>query len=98
MKFSLYDLKEKYDEFIYNKLNDFISTEINERTIETISFFVRDSKISGEYEGNQYVIFKERNNDILTIIDEVSEEHGVSSDQTRFKLSVVDLLDIMKNV
>lgn len=96
MKFSFYDFKEKYGEFIYNKLNDYISSEINERTIETISSFVRNPQISGVYEGNQYVIFKERNNDILTIIDEVSEEHGVSSDQTRFELSITDLLEIMK--
>ena len=76
-------------------MNDFTSSEINERTIETISFFVINSQISGEYEGNQYVIFKEKNNEILTIIDVVSEEYGESLDQTRFKLQISDLLDIM---
>lgn len=95
MKFSLHDLKEKYNEFIYNKLNDFISSEINSRTSKTIRFFIENPHITGEYEGNQYVIIKVKDNDILTIVDEVSEAHGVSMDKTRFNISINELLEII---
>lgn len=96
MSFNYEKFKKQYGEFIYEKLIDFIDTEINVKTVETIKMFIESPHLSGVYEGNQYLIMKEFHSDEVLVMDEVSESQGVSKSQTRFKLKVMDLISILK--
>lgn len=83
------------NQFLYGLLEDFLNTEINEDTFAMLNNFLRLSNFkSGEFEGNQYVLLKE-NLETVTIIDYVSEEFKSDYSQTRFTMSVADLLELM---
>jgi len=105
-------LLSKYDEIKLNKIKDFILSEIHEDTIKETENFINcklsdrknkfnDLLYEGEnyvgvfLEGNQYLISEEDN--IVIIIDFISEENGVGRDLTRFELSTEDFLVLINN-
>lgn len=82
--------------FLYQKLEDFLRTELNEETYPLIYNFIQLQNFrSGEYEGNQYLIQK-INTQELEIIDVVSEEYVRDITQTRFKISVAEMCELIE--
>lgn len=97
MTFSKKVFIEKNSEFLFQLLEDFLYTEINQETYTIIYDFLRLSNFrTGEFEGNQYLIKKEDTTDVV-IIDYVSEEFKNDFSQTRFKISVNELLELMES-
>ncbi|MGL5515137.1 MAG: hypothetical protein ACRDBM_18150 [Sporomusa sp.] len=89
------DFIEKNNEFLYQVLNDFLRTEVNKENFPIIYNFIKLTNFrSGEYEGNQYLIKKITSHEVL-IIDIVAEEFKNDFSQTRFKISVNELLQLM---
>lgn len=97
MNFNKQKFTEKNGEFLYGKLIDFLECEINNRTYENIMYFLSDenTKIT-QYEGNQYSIVRELNSQEVLVIDEVSEEYGVPSSQSRFVIKAKELVELMR--
>lgn len=95
MVFSKNKFIEKNNEFLFRKLEDFIRTEVNKETFSIIYNFVQLQNFrSGEYEGNQYLIHKKSIEEVQ-IIDIVSEEFCNDYSQTRFRITVNELLELM---
>ncbi|MGC5326548.1 hypothetical protein [Brevibacillus sp. SYSU BS000544] len=84
--------------FLYKKLEDFLRTEINEYTFPNIySFISLENFRNGEYEGNQYLIQK-INTQEIQVIDIVSEEYMSDVSQTRFKISVAEMIELLEEI
>lgn len=86
------------NEFLYQRLEDFLITEVNRETFSMIYNFLELQNFrSGEYEGNQYLIQK-KNTQEVCIIDIVSEEFCNDFSQTRFNIKVNELLELMDEI
>nr|WP_320147008.1 hypothetical protein [uncultured Anaeromusa sp.] len=83
------------NEFLYQRLEDFLITEVNKETFSIIYNFLELQNFrSGEHEGNQYLIQK-KNIQEVCIIDIVSEDFCNDFSQTRFNIKVNELLELM---
>ncbi|MDQ1236116.1 hypothetical protein QE450_003614 [Paenibacillus sp. SORGH_AS306] len=90
-------------DFLYRLLIDFLHLEIHEDSFDLIySFLAVPNFRNGEYEGNQYILRKVNNEDILIFdllieMEEVEEiEEGF--DIRTLKLSVKEMLYIMDHI
>jgi len=89
---------KKNSAFLYKKLEDFLRTEINDETFPIIYNFIRlENFRNGEFEGNQYLIQKINPQD-LQVIDIVSEEYVNDASQTRFKISVAEMIELLEEI
>jgi hypothetical protein len=80
--------------FRNDDLVDFLDKEINKDTYRDIVLLLELENVREfEYEGNMYVIKRVVNDTAIEIIDEVGEEHGVSREQSRFKIETEKLID-----
>ncbi|USG64648.1 hypothetical protein NDK47_21270 [Brevibacillus ruminantium] len=94
-KFDKNNFIELNNEFLYQKLEDFLRTEINDETFFIIYNFLQlENFKQGEFEGNQYLIQKMNTKELL-IIDIVSEEFVKDHSQTRFKISVSEMIELL---
>lgn len=106
------DILDSYNEQQLYKIEDFLISEIDEDNLqETIEFIVSDdnskrTKFSDElYEGNQYKgIFLEGNQYLLsssdgkvTIIDMLSEIHGVNIRDTQVQFNEENFIKLITN-
>ena len=95
-----------------NKIKDYIFSEIDEDTIKETEDFIKcklddrknkfenslyeEGRYTGVFlDGNQYIISEENN--LVTIIDYISEEYGVDQSFTRFYFSVENFLFLIHN-
>jgi len=89
---------ETNSEFLLKKLEDFLRTEINDETFSVIYNFVQWHNFrKGEFEGNQYLI-KKINTEELLIIDIVSEEFVNDFSKTRFRISVLEMIELLDEI
>ncbi|EGO62226.1 hypothetical protein [Acetonema longum] len=89
---------KRNSEFLYQRLNNFLEIEVNEETFLIIYKFLELQNFrNGEYEGNQYLIHK-KNIQEVQIVDMVSEEFCNDFSQTRFDITVYELLDLMNEM
>lgn len=89
---------KKNNEFLYQRLTDFLKTEVNKENFSILySFLELQNFKNGEYEGNQYLIHK-KNAQEVQIIDIVSEEFCNDFSQTRFAITVIELLELMQEM
>lgn len=82
-------------DFLYKRLNNFLEIEINKENFLILYKFLKMHNFrAGEYEGNQYLIHK-KNIQEVQIIDIVSEKFCNDFSQTRFNITVNELLELM---
>lgn len=94
--FNKYSFIESNSLFLYQKLIDFLNTEINDETFSLIYNFIRLENIkSGEFEGNQYLIHKINTRE-LQVIDIVSEVFVNDITQTRF--NTVEMVELFEGI
>jgi len=97
------EIIERNSDFLYRLLIDFLHLEIHEDSFDLIYSFLEVPNFrNGEYEGNQYILRKVNNEDILIFdmfieMEEV-EEVGEGFNIRTLKLSVKEMLYIMDNI
>jgi hypothetical protein len=95
MKFNKKEFIEKNNEFLYSKLLDFLESEIREKSYRVMLKQLMSKEKDINYEGNQYLITRQKDSETVMVIDEVSEEHGVDTSCTRFTLGVDELTELI---
>lgn len=94
MKFNKEEFIVKHSQKVFNLLKDFLYSENKEIFEDLRTFMMNENLKSFLYEGNKYIIQKSLDNSILAI-DQIAEENGVSQEQTRFVLNLMEFLDIL---
>ncbi|EAC6871561.1 hypothetical protein E5Z49_00895 [Listeria monocytogenes] len=110
--FSVQQILSNYNRQQVSKIQDFLISEIDKDNLEeTIDFLTssdivkqakyKDILYTGEayeglyIEGNQYLISSIQ--DEVLILDAVSEENGISEEQTRVKISLQEFIYLVNN-
>jgi len=84
--------------FLYGKLEAFLAYEVKEYTREDLINYLSGESINGEpYEGNMFLVYRDEDGERALIVDEVSEEWGVAHYQTRFYISIEDLIELIED-
>ena len=88
-------IKEK-GQTLYSTVIDFLDSENNGFILQDIkNLLLLDNVKRFAYEGNIYVVEKNIDDEMILIIDEISERNGVSKDQTIFKLNIREFIEII---
>jgi len=95
LKFNKENFIKINSEFLYGKLLSFLRAEISDFSYQDILKQLKNTGDDTNYEGNQYLITRQKYSETVIVIDEVSEEHGVDTLCTRFTLGVVELAELI---
>jgi hypothetical protein len=95
LKFNKENFIKINSEFLYGKLLSFLRAEVSDFCYQDILKQLKNMGDDISYEGNQYLITRQKHSETVIVIDEVSEEHGVDTSCTRFTLSVDELAELI---
>lgn len=96
MKFDKNKFIKTNNQFLYNKLCDFLECEKNSYK-EIIHILLCENMKSFMYEGNQYLLTKNEKSSQILIADEIARENGVSDSQCAFIIKKNELLELIIN-